>query len=343
MELKVVEMVHRRPPLLGKLRLLHCLRNPPVVHSKTSVAMNFQDPPSQGAIPASEHGHASLITPSTSTATACNDCADRDHDGVLPRFHPSDATGDQPDGGPDDGSNLSHCLCGERSCAEQRKTSSRSDVTGTLKKNSWTPPDIVMQLLAAQNGFLAEKLTEARTKLESTQNHDNASEMLDRPGSVADNEDGDDDPLQMMKLAMKKRQQVEESLQEECRQLREGLSHMLSLVGLTMAHFDPKDMSAILLPGLDPLPDGFPLPDMGAQLDMNVFDGPFAYDKIKKRGITQVQMKDVREGLRLVTKICTILCLIIGIVALLRLPGQLSGPLRLMDQKQRGMGVWVRW
>jgi hypothetical protein len=179
--------------------------------------------------------------------------------------------------------------------------------------------------------------------LESTQNHDNASEMLDRPGSVADNEDGGDDPWQTMKLAMKKRQQVEEALQEECRQLREGLSHMLSLVGLTMAHFDPKDMSAILLPGPDPLPDGFPLPDMGAQLDMNVFDGPFAYDTIKKRGITQVQMKDVREGLRLVTKICTILCLIVGLVALLRLPGQLSGPLRLMGQKQRGMGVWVRW
>jgi hypothetical protein len=296
--------------------------------------MNFQESPTQGATRASEHGQSSLITPSTSAATACTDCADRDHDGVLPRFHPSDATGDQPGGGPDDGSNLSHCLCGERSCAEQRRISSRSDVTGTLKKNSWAPPDIVMQLLAVQNGFLAEKLREANTKLESTQNHDNASETLGRPGSVADNEEGVDDPWQTMKLAMKKRQQVEDALQEECRQLREGLSHMLSLVGLTMAHFDPKDLSAILLPGPDPLP----LPHMGADLDMNVFDGPFAYDKIKKRG-----MKDVREGLRLVTKICTIICLIVGIVALLRLPGQLSGPLHLMNQKQRGMGVWARW
>jgi hypothetical protein len=314
------------------------------VHSEASVTMNFQDPPSQGAIRASEQGQSSLITPRTSTATACTDCAERDYDGVLPRFRPSDATGDQSgDGPPDAGSNLSHCLCGERSCAEQRRISSRCDVAGPLRKNSSTPPDIVMQLLAAQNEFLAEKLREARTKLESTQNHDNASEMLDRPGSVADNEDGEDNHWQTMKLAMKKRQEVEEALQEECRQLREGLSHMLSLVGLTMAHFDPKDMSAVLLPWPDPLPDGFPLSNTGAQLDMNVFDGPFAYDKIKKRGIMQVQMKDVRESLRLVTKICTIICLIVGIVALLRLPDQLSGPLRLMDQKQRGMGVWVRW
>jgi hypothetical protein len=306
--------------------------------------MNFQDPPSQGAKRAREDGQFSLNTPSTSTAPVCTDCADRDCDGVLPNYDPGDPNGDQSDGGPDGGSKLSHCLCGERSCAEQRMMSSRFDVTGTLKKNPSTPPEILVQFLAAQNEQLAERLRKAETMLESTRNLDNASETLDYPRSVAGNEDGDDHSWETVKLAMKERQQAEESLQEECRQLREGLSHMLSLVGLTMAYFDPKDASAILLPGPGPLPDSIPLPGIDAPLDMNVFDGPqFAYNKFKKRGITHTQMKDVREGLRLVAKICTILCLIVGIVALLRLPGQLSGPSRLMDQKQRGMGAWVHW
>jgi hypothetical protein len=302
--------------------------------------MNFKEISPQSTTCASERGQSSLIAPITSTA--CTGYADMENHGALPRSRPGDPTGDQSDGGPEDGSNLPHCLCGERSCAEQRRMPGRLSVSASPEKGSSALPEGLVPFLMAQNEYLSERLNNAETMLGTTRNQDDASETSHCPGSVADNEEhvhcG-----KTLELAMKERQQVEASLQEECRQLREGLSHVLSLVGLTMAHFDPKDTSVILPPGPGPFPGGIPLPNIGVQLDVNVFDGPqFAYNKSKNRGIPHTQMKDVREGLRLVTKICTILCLFAGIVALLRLPGQLSGPLHLMDQKQRGIGAWVR-
>jgi hypothetical protein len=341
-------MAYRRAPFFAIRD--YCLVENTVNHSESSVAMNFKEISPQGTTSASERNQSSLITPVTSTA--CTGYADMEGLGALPHFLPSDPNGDRSDGDPDDGSNLPHCLCGEHSCAEQRRLSGRLSAAASPNKGSSGLPEGLVPFLMAQNEYLAERLGKAETMLGTTRNQDNASETSHCPGLVADNEDGDDHSWEAVKLAMKEsvelamkdRQQVEESLQEECRQLREGLSHVLPLVGLTMAHFDPNDTSASLEARPDPSPAGFPLPDIGAQLETNVFGGPqVAYGQPKERGTTYAQMKEVREGLRIVIKICTMLCIIAGIVALLRLPGQLSGPLRLNDQKQRGMGAWVHW
>jgi len=179
-------------------------------------------------------------------------------------------------------------------------------------------PDPLVQFLMVQISQLAKRLDKAESTLPPTQNRAEPSEGSTCAESVADGVVEDGSRWATLEAEMMKRQQAEEALQEECRQLREELKQLAPTPAI-----DPYS-------GMPLMDDLFPMYPKGGT---------------KKQMMGKLTMSNFREGLRVIMKICSIVCVVVGIVALSRLPGQVGGLLRLMDEKQndRGMGIYVRW
>lgn len=180
-------------------------------------------------------------------------------------------------------------------------------------------PDPLLQFLVVQIEQLAKRLDETASALLAAQTHDEANGESTCAGSVADDESEDKLRWQALEADMKKRQEGEESL-------REGLEHLRVMIGQSLQ--PPVGHSAT---DLDP-----------CAMEL-LRDWP--NDVTTKPKPTKKSMSDLREALRLATKICVIISLIVGIVALSRLPGQVDGLSRLVGQKRndRGLGIYVRW
>jgi hypothetical protein len=179
--------------------------------------------------------------------------------------------------------------------------------------------DPLIQFLMVQIDQMTKRLDKVESTLPQARTHAEAGEDSTCAESVADNVIEEACRWEAMKAEMKKRQQAESYLLEESRQVREELKQL------------------VLFPA--PVIDGFS--DMHP---MNSLPG-YTEDGTTKRKVSKDTMKSLRQGLRVAMKICSIVLMVAGIVALSRLPGQAGGLMRLMERKQndRGMGIYIRW
>jgi hypothetical protein len=179
--------------------------------------------------------------------------------------------------------------------------------------------DPMVQFLMVQNDQLAKRLDKAESTLPPTKSHGETSEGSTCAESVADGVSEDERRWETFEAKMKKRQQAEEFLRSELRQLREDL----------------KQLVIAPAPVIDQFSNALPVYSLPSYPDNGT----------TKRKAAKESMRSFREGLRIVMKICSIILVVVAIVALSRLPGQVGGLLRLSEQKQsdRGMGIYIRW
>lgn len=307
--------------------------------------MNYKEGSRQGAVSTSEHSEFTLITPSTSPQPACTRCSGEEAHREMPHSASGDALDNSSARDPDIDPALSDHHDHDHSHAGCCHASSNVANVVPSKGNPLAQTEGLVQFLMTQNGQLAERLSKAEAILESKRDDaDDNGPPADRPEPVAYNDEEDGCPWMTEELAAKERQQADESLQKEVRQLRDGFCRLILALDPCKVHPDSQNaMTALMHEFMSFPPDGTPAPLVGAQ---QFLDETFYYpasDKTTKRKETKIAMKDVREGLRIVMRFCTVICLLVAIFVLAKLPGQLGGFLRLKAQKQGGMGVWVHW
>ena len=179
--------------------------------------------------------------------------------------------------------------------------------------------DPLVQSLMVQIDQMTKRLDKVESTLPPAHNHAEVGEDFTRAESVAGGVIEEACRWEAIEAEMKKRRQVESSLLEDCRQMREELKQL------------------VLFPA--PVVDGF-----NGMQPLDLLPG-YTEDGTTKRKVSKDTMKDLRAGLRVIAKICSIVLMVAGIVALSRLHGQVVGLLRLMERKQndRGMGIYIHW